>query len=195
MTRIYLDTEFIDNGFDIKLISIGFVDERGKELYLINSDTEVLGKMMAVPWLRRNVAPYLPIKESKNRVPIWDPDHADARLLANRREMREKILKYFMDRPKPELWAWYAAYDHVALCQIFGPMVNLPSAIPQHTGDLRQEHVRLGEPLLPRQVGPKHHALADAHHDWEVGKHLAQIDMAREIKIFQDGQRNAEDHL
>ena len=37
-----------------------------------------------------------------------------------------------------ELWAWYAAYDHVVLAQLWGPMPALPREIPRFTKDLRQ---------------------------------------------------------
>ncbi len=37
-----------------------------------------------------------------------------------------------------ELWAWYAAYDHVALAQLWGAMPALPREIPRYTKELRQ---------------------------------------------------------
>ena len=37
-----------------------------------------------------------------------------------------------------ELWAWVGAYDHVVLCQLWGPMTDLPPAIPRFTRELRQ---------------------------------------------------------
>ena len=38
----------------------------------------------------------------------------------------------------PELWAWVAAYDHVALCQLWGDMTELPQSMPRYTRELRQ---------------------------------------------------------
>jgi len=75
------------------------------------------------------------------------------------------------EQPEPfnELWGWYPAYDHVALSQLWGPMVKRPPHIPMQTFDVYQEAVRLGDPDLstgkigiPPWTGPEHHALADA---------------------------------
>ena len=45
-----------------------------------------------------------------------------------------------------ELWAWYAAYDHVVLAQLWGAMPALPRAIPRFTKDLRQMWDDQGKP-------------------------------------------------
>src|SRR5205814_1858310 len=63
-----------------------------------------------------------------------------------------------------ELWAWYAAYDHVALAQLWGPMSALPRRIPRFTKDLRQLWDDLDRPALPTITG-KHDALVDARHN------------------------------
>ena len=38
--KIFYDTEFIENGRTIELISIGMVAEDGRELYLVNQGIE-----------------------------------------------------------------------------------------------------------------------------------------------------------
>jgi hypothetical protein len=43
------------------------------------------------------------------------------------------------------------------------------------TNDLKQEHLRLGEPLLPEQDGGLHNALADARHIKVMAEHLDAI--------------------
>lgn len=192
MTKIYLDTEFIDTGRAIELVSIGLIDEVGKELYLINGNVN-LRKLMGHDWLRKNVVPHLPIVEVQpEALAQWDRDHADFRLVVDRLEMRKRVLSFISARTNPELWAWYAAYDHVALCQLFGTMMGMPPAIPRFTNELRQEHIRLGEPVLPRQKGSHHHALADARWDRAVGQHLERLSRAKEIQIYQEGERYAE---
>ncbi len=71
------------------------------------------------------------------------------------------------DRPgtQLELWAWYAAYDHVALAQLWGPMPALPREIPRFTKDLRQLWDDRGRPPLPDSVEQRHDALVDARHN------------------------------
>jgi hypothetical protein len=84
---------------------------------------------------------------------------------------------------EPELWAWYGAYDHVVVCQLFGRMVDLPKGFPMWTNDLKQEVARveqLGKPVtLPTlDGGAAHNALHDARelryratwlHNYELG--------------------------
>jgi hypothetical protein len=36
------------------------------------------------------------------------------------------------------LYGYYSAYDHVALCWLFGKMINLPERFPMYTKDLKQ---------------------------------------------------------
>lgn len=76
----------------------------------------------------------------------------------------EKVGK-FLEVPNPELWAWYGAYDHVCLAQLFGRMADMPKHIPYWTNDLRQEWERKGQPnVLPKQKHGEHNALDDARH-------------------------------
>ncbi|MGA8546787.1 MAG: hypothetical protein WB785_16215, partial [Mycobacterium sp.] len=61
-----------------------------------------------------------------------------------------------------ELWAWVGAYDHVVLCQLWGPMTELPRAMPRFTRELRQLWEERGSPPLPRRSPDVHDALVDA---------------------------------
>ena len=64
-----------------------------------------------------------------------------------------------------ELWAWYAAYDHVVLAQLWGAMPALPREIPRFTKDLRQLWDDRGRPTLPDAEAARHDALVDARHN------------------------------
>ncbi|SDH69877.1 protein of unknown function [Sinosporangium album] len=77
--------------------------------------------------------------------------------------------------PEPELWAYYGSYDFVALCQLYGRMIDLPAGFPMSVHDLKQEHARLGSPALPTQTIGHHNALADAHHNKLVGEFLTSL--------------------
>jgi hypothetical protein len=79
-----------------------------------------------------------------------------------RSEIRNAVRAFIANTPEPELWAWYGAYDHVLLAQLFGRMIDLPAGIPMWTNDLQQECHRLGDPQLPERDDDEHHALADA---------------------------------
>ena len=155
MTRIFYDTEFIEDGTTIELVSIGAVDEQGREFYAISTQFDPL---RAGPWVRRNVLDKLP--------PMSDP------AWRSRLAIREAFYAFVTEGAGDvELWAWYAAYDHVALCQLWGAMPALPRALPRFTRDLRQRWEDVGRPALPPAPDDAHDALADARHNlrrWEV---------------------------
>lgn len=144
MTRYFIDTEFIENGSTIDLISIGIVAEDGREYYAESNEFD-WGK--ASQWVRENVFP-----------------HLNAKFITPKYAIQQDILA-FMDIEKygkPELWGYYSAYDHVAFCQLFGTMMDLPKGFPMLTYDLKQWCDALGNPRLPKQEAGEHHALADA---------------------------------
>ena len=53
-------------------------------------------------------------------------------------EVRDFILSTGPEVPHVELWADWGAYDHVALCQLWGRMIDLPEGVPMWTNDLRR---------------------------------------------------------
>jgi len=140
--RYFYDTEFIDDGRTIELISIGVVAE---DAISTEFDPERAGK-----WVRTHVLPKLPPPAS----PLWRP----------RARIRSDLETFFdVDGVEPiELWAWVGAYDHVVLCQLWGPMTHLPPAMPRFTRELRQLWEDRGRPRLPRRPPDVHDALVDA---------------------------------
>ena len=76
-------------------------------------------------------------------------------------EIRDEILK-FVGNEKPEFWAYYADYDWVVLCQLFGTMMDLPKGWPMYCRDIKQLCDDLGNPRLPKQHTEKHDSLNDA---------------------------------
>lgn len=160
MTRYFYDCEFIEDGRTIDLVSIGIVADDGREYYAVSSDFDV-AKLLRNEWLAANVWPYLPAcGRYGQRLDLADPAVRPRAQIA--REVRGFLLA---GEGRPELWAWYGAYDHVALCQLWGRMTDLPDGIPMWTNDLKQEAARLGNPPMPAQDQKEHHALADARHD------------------------------
>lgn len=157
--RFFYDTEFLEDGRTIELISIALVAEDGREYYAVNRGMP-WAKIERHDWLMRNVVPYLPLAEGNAIRPHWEHESVKWKTaIAN------EVLAFLLhDQTEPELWAWYASYDHVVLAQLWGRMIDLPRRIPMYTNDLRQEHYRLGSPKMPKQSEKEHHALADARH-------------------------------
>ena len=154
-TKYFLDTEFLEDGTTIVLVSIGVVCEDGREYYAVSTEFD---PQAAIPWVRDNVLAQLPSPNDK----AWKSNAT----------IREELLAFLTaDGGEPETWAWYGDYDHVVVCQLWGTMPQLPRALPRFTRDLRQEWERLGSPPLPKQESGRHNALADARQNariWEV---------------------------
>ncbi|WP_326552723.1 polyadenylate-specific 3'-exoribonuclease AS [Micromonospora sp. NBC_01813] len=158
--RYFYDCEFIEDGRVVDLVSIGVVDEHGREFYAVSTEFDAT---RAVPWVRRNVLDKLPSPAD----PAW----------RSRERIRDELYEFLVaplrdgTADELELWAWYAAYDHVALAQLWGAMPALPRAIPRFTKDLRQRWDDAGRPHLPAAVADRHDALVDARHNlarWQV---------------------------
>lgn len=50
-----------------------------------------------------------------------------------------------MDSDKnPEFWGYYADYDWVVFCQLWGKMIDLPDKFPKFCLDVKQEALNIG---------------------------------------------------
>jgi hypothetical protein len=172
--RFFYDCEFIDDSKTIDLISIGMVDDAGREYYAVNADMP-FDRIPKHDWLVRNVLPLLPLRnrqvlesflEHPNNLyprPSLDMlglDRTDSRVKP-RWVIANEVRDFLLTGDEPQLWAYYAAYDHVALAQLFGPMIALPKGVPMFTHELMQLWEQAGRPLPPVQTD-EHDALADA---------------------------------
>lgn len=168
--RVFFDTEFLENGNTIRLISIGMVTEDGGTYYAVVNDPELMRDAMVHPWLPDNVMCHLPgrLDTRSGGGWMWDRSHKDFGAVKSRAQIAADVATFLLEPGEPvELWAWFGAYDHVALAQLFGPMVKLPTGIPMFTRELRQRWEECGSPELPAQYSA-HNALTDAYWDRAV---------------------------
>ncbi|WP_171108625.1 MULTISPECIES: 3'-5' exoribonuclease [unclassified Streptomyces] len=183
--RIFYDTEFLEDGQTIELISIGLVAEDGREYYAVSRRLtartwrgwQLRRRIRKHPWLMENVVPHLPQPHGdfRNHMPkAWLFNYLDPAVKRHKR-IAADVAAFIQATPDPQLWAWYGAYDHVALAQLFGRMIDLPEGVPMWTNDLRQECERLGNPELPAQIGGVHNALADARHNLTRARFMDEI--------------------
>ena len=153
--RYFYDCEFIEDGTVITLVSIGVVDETGREFYAVSTEFD---PNRAIDWVRKHVLNQLPSPSA----PAWK----------SRSRIRDELLEFLLEPGEPiELWAWMASYDHVVLAQLWGDMRALPRQIPRFTHELRQLWEQAGSPPLPAAGPDAHDALADARHNlakWQV---------------------------
>lgn len=139
--RFWLDTEFLEDGTTIDLLSIGIISEKERVYYAVSSDCKV---DRANDWVKENVLPKI-----------------DWSLARPRKQIRHEINRY-IGACYPEIWAYYADYDWVVFCWLFGRMIDLPRDWPQYCRDLKQLCDELGNPRLPAKPKAQHHALEDA---------------------------------
>jgi hypothetical protein len=138
--KLWFDTEFIEDGVTIDLLSIGIVREDGETYYAEPAEAD---RSRASDWVRENVLPFLtgPIKP--------------------RAQIAREIVEFA--GKSPEWWAYYADYDWVVLCQLYGTMMHLPTGWPMYCRDVKQVAVEGGFDLSGvTYSGPEHNALTDA---------------------------------
>ncbi len=173
--KYFFDTEFIENGKTIDLISIGIVTASGETFYRQNRECNFKN---ASDWVWRNVFPNLEHFDMRGDASCQGmprPNELSNAKLAQcspicpwrtRSEIRDDVRK-FIERTgnseKAQFWGYYSDYDWVAFCQLFGSMVDLPKGYPMFCMDLKQLCVSLGNPqLLDVEGGELHNALKDA---------------------------------
>lgn len=168
--RFFFDTEFMENGYTIELISIGCIDTLGRTYYACNVEARL---DRANPWVREHVIPQLPTCSD----PAWK----------TRAQIKADLLAFWFGgtatlvyaRPEAcppiELWAYYGAYDWVVLCQLWGRMIVLPPAMPMFAMDVKALARLLGDPDLPPQVLTEHNALNDASWTYEAYQFLMRL--------------------
>lgn len=137
--RVWFDTEFIDRGNTVLLLSIGMVRWDGLTYYAEPKETD---RSLAGEWVQKNVIPHM-------RGPVMATQSIQADILA-------------FCGPRPEFWGYFADYDWMLFCALMGGMMSLPSSWPMLCLDIQQERIRLGIRELPKQTSTEHNALNDA---------------------------------
>lgn len=151
--KYFLDTEFIEAPCSIDLISVGIVREDGAQFYAESSEIDWA---KASPWVLENVRLHL------------------SGLAFPRTDIAAGVRAFIGDE-EPEFWGYYADYDWVVFCWLFGPMIDLPNGWPMYCRDIAQWADQLGNPTLPKQDSTEHNALADARWNREAWRFLADL--------------------
>jgi 3' exoribonuclease, RNase T-like len=157
VARYFYDCEFIEDGQTIELVSIGVIAQDGREFYAVSTEFD---PARASGWVRSHVLNKLPAPAD----PAW----------RSRAAIRDELYAFLTAPGVPvELWAWFAAYDHVVVAQLWGAMPDLPREVPRLTREIRQHWEAAGCPPIPRAGTDRHDALADArlaYARWQVAQ-------------------------
>lgn len=152
--KIFFDTEFIEDGRTIDLMSIGMIKENGQTLYLENSECDL---SRADNWVKENVIPNL-LFLNKN------PEYGFSK------KQIAYLIQEFIGDERPEFWSYFCSYDWVAFCQLYGKMIDLPGLWPMYCNDLKQLIDSKG--LSVSQDDSNHNALNDAEWIMEMAQSL-----------------------
>jgi hypothetical protein len=155
--KYWIDTEFIERPHTIDLISLGLVAEDGREFYAESSEVDW---SKASRWTLQTVRPQL------------EGGGMAREIIGN------GVRRFTEHDEKPVFWGYFPAYDWVAFSWLFGGLADLPFHYPQLCLDIKQWSIELGDPELPRQAGPRHHALADARWTREAWTFLCGLNPA-----------------
>lgn len=201
--RYFLDTEFIEDGKTIDLISIGIVAEDGREYYAINSECNfnnasdwVVDNVLHPIGLDRRGFYISSLQDAPNDaygISLCDAKvkrqiaHEVAIFLGCEALTQSEKANYRLipTTEKPQIWGYYADYDWVVFCQLFGTMMDLPQGFPMYCRDIKQLCDDLGNPKLPEQGNGEHNALADAKWNkqaWEFLINLTPIQLLGSAK-------------
>lgn len=202
LMKYFLDTEFIEDGKTIDLISIGIVAEDGREYYAVNSECKFEN---ASNWVWKNVLNPIGIYVSSRFINPSDPSISanTKNTLAyckTKNAIKEDLLMFFAYEAtntdsftaiksaeecykELEFWGYYADYDWVVFCQLFGTMMDLPNGFPMFCNDLKQEVDRIGVTMLPSQSENEHNALSDAKWNKELYRYLKSYETYEKITI------------
>ena len=155
--KYFIDTEFKEKPNTIDLISIGIVCEDGREYYALNKECN-LKEIWKDEWLRKNVL--LPIYieyvhgDMRNHISF---SRYSIKGIFNgfgktKKEIAIDITNFCQiqsTNPHPQsnykmpdndihFYGYYADYDWVVFCWIFGRMIDLPKGFPMYCKDLKQ---------------------------------------------------------
>lgn len=160
--KFFYDTEFLERNGRIFPISIGITADEPNSFWEASYYAVIVDARWKIiiedEWIRENVIPNLgPYDAFKPRWQI-------------RTEIRNFIASYGGKREDHELWAYYGAYDHVVLSQIYGRMLDIPEPVPMYTNDIMTLAHMHGLP--DPQLDGDHNALKDAERVREAYKRI-----------------------
>ena len=96
------------------------------------------------------------------------------------RTIAQEISEFVFAGLKPnnptQFYAYYADYDWVLLCSLFGRMLDLPPGFPYYCRDLKQTKVELEEALDSPRVDIDYTLEEDSDYPVQVGEHNALAD-------------------
>jgi hypothetical protein len=197
----------------IELISIGIVAEDGREYYSVCNEFN-LKAAEKNKWLNENVLTPITVDFYRKEGVYAKTYHWESLTLKNFLKWKGKskakiaeeirnfvcnptghpdpvVVSHFYEQDHPKFYGYYADYDWVVFCSMFGTMMDLPKGFPMYCRDLKQllddkatgrwhmSHQECIEKIKQDKNYPKqeneHHALADAKWNKKLHEFLKSL--------------------
>jgi hypothetical protein len=203
--NFFLDTEFAEGKrkpiwwlptigsfnkprWHIDLISIAIVPEYGNPYVAFSSEFK---ERWANEWVKKNVLTKLPEKYHKQFV--RDDFGMGERMLVSIKNRSYKSLKEIANEvrmfcaDKPVFYAYYADYDWVLFCSLWGSMMGLPDGFPMYCRDLKQ----MLDEVAEKGFFPQSHAPSNTEDAVAMLKnHIHYPEQANEHDVLDDAKWN-----
>lgn len=114
------------------------------------------------------------IKTFINEEPIKIIKSSNMTILTD--ESRDAILRGYV---KPEFYAYYADYDWVAFCWLFGKMIDLPKGFPMYCRDLKQFFDEKAESFTTKQLTDFQYGEGYMKHDVYAPLNYMKVDYTK----------------
>lgn len=218
--KYFFDTEFIEGFkkplFDktrhfIDLISIGIVCEDGREYYAVSNE---FNPGDADDWVRKNVIDKIEAQLFQQQ-PTFAKSHFSFSLKEllkqygkSNKQIAEEVEQFCKPNqtrainagidaiignidPNIEFYGYYADYDWVLFCSLFGRMIDLPKGFPMYCKDLKQmldekqRHIKyFGHSKESGLIGSSLDLKKHPHYPKQENEHNALDDAKWNLKLF-----------
>ncbi len=178
--KYFIDTEFVEKPNTIELISMGIVSEKGDTFYAESASFDM---KICNDWIMKNVVSSLRWRHEMNCKAICGSkgfNNCSTRTIDGRavtecfgeNSFIGKCVNNFItdsyEDGTIEFYGYYADYDWVVFCWLFGKMMDLPKGFPMYCKDIKQMMDEKGNPKKPEQASGEHNALGDAIYHKEL---------------------------
>ena len=175
--RYYIDTEFIEFPNTIDIISIGIKCEDGRTFY---AESNQFDSSKASNWVKENVITKLKY-HGKIIKPFIERDKLNSFTMFSNNKRIADMIKMFIGNDIPEFYGYYADYDWVVFCWLFGSMIDLPNGWPMYCKDLKQVLDDFHIPNIPDPID-EHNSLVDAIWNEKLHQHIIRYERDEELK-------------
>lgn len=136
MANFFFDCEFIETKESVQLLSIGMVAENGRTFYAENTAVDT---RLADEWITENVVSKLnafKFHESYTLSSFTAPTDTGVEVKGDYDYIRNELVNWLDE--DPTFYAYYASYDWVCFCKLFGRMIDVPKKYKWYSRDLKQ---------------------------------------------------------